>query len=236
MAVVQVESPRFAQPFNGVYEHAVYPQPILTEQFLLPWAQSLPSRKIVDLAAGECIEARILEGEGYDCLAIDASAERLQKGGFSNSRVGLVDELVLVPNSIGGALLKDAIIFFPPETQDAMLAQLREAIQPHGSLLIISQLADALRIHYIPRGSNLPQKETYGDNTDWKDKVAQLSDDLIIAVEYRVDHQTLAETGQRHGFEYQRLLDYQFGDPIALENRWISRRSGFISKLIKKDI
>jgi hypothetical protein len=227
---ISLEKPRLIQAFNSVEATAENPQPLVFDNFILPWAKKLPDGRIVDLAAGDCVEAKLLAKAGFRCLAIDASPLRLQEGGYPDAQVGPVDKLNLPNNSVSGLLLKDTLVFLPPDTRKSMFNEAKRVLKPGGSMLVISQLSEALRIHYVPNGSNYPIKDTYPDNENWEAHLKSLRGDQIIAVEFATTPETTAREAEQAGMKGDNLLIYDFNHPIALENRWV-QRSGFITEI-----
>jgi hypothetical protein len=234
---VSLEKPRFVQAFNDKEPGAEQPQPLLFDQYILPWAKGLPAGTIIDLAAGNCTEAKLLTAKGLECLAIDASAIRLQEGGFPNTRIGTVDKIYAPDNSASGILLKDTLVFLSPETRQAMLEETLRVLEPGGSMLIVSQLGTRTRYQLIPKGSQFPIKDFPEDGDHWEIQLQRYRDvgDQVIGIEFPSNPDVVEQQARAVGLEYTTVLAYNFDDPIARENRWITR-PGFIAQLRKPSL
>lgn len=211
-------------------------QPYFSEHVLGPWLKHIPKppQTIIDLAAGYGIEAAQIEAAGHPCIALDLSIDVLSKKVDLGRRiVADIGMLPLAPNSVGGVLIKDAIVFLSPEQRQKAFDSLSKSLVSEGSILVASQLSDCLRVRYVPKESNLPQYETFRDASGWEEKLAEVSEEgTIFAVEFPSRPDDLLSIAQQCEFGIMGLESYDLFSGLAEDNRWL-KRSGFVVEMRK---
>lgn len=225
------------QSFDGVanlHKNEVGPK---TAEVILNWAGTLPKSRggIVDLAAGQGIEASMLAGKGYRVLGIEISDFMIQNSYHGEMIRGDLTNLKLRQNSYSGALLKDAWIFLPIEKRLKFLGAVKKALVKDGSLLIISQMSDT-RAHLVPIGSRYPTKILRNDFRTYEEWIRNIEKQQnmgsnVFAIEYESEPNGIIELAKKVGFKAS-IEEYGYRSALSQENRWIEM-SGFIAKLKK---
>ncbi|MFA6005965.1 MAG: class I SAM-dependent methyltransferase [Patescibacteria group bacterium] len=223
------------------------PEEPFNTQILLPWARRLPTPgRILDLTAGQGIEAHTLRGLGYPTVAADLSFFMLQNAYADRRVLHEVTSLPFAPYSFEGALTKDALVFISPTDRVAMFRGLKRLIRPHGSLLVNSQISTHMKIYYRPKDSNLATSEIVANTQQlfpasktghgpWIDQIAQITNagGHIFMVEYPATPELILGQAQEFGFT---PVDMQLYNPHTIDtqsNRW-SPLGRFILELKKQ--
>lgn len=210
----------------------------LTQKIILPWAykiaDTLPNNTILDLAAGQGIESRILSEAGFDVISQDASSEMLAASYYQGPKVvGIAEQLPYQDASFAGILLKDALVFMSPESRDEMLNEAKRVLIPGGKMLVISEYT-RMRVWKQDRPGSLAYKDTYPTNENWQELLADARSahdyDFIFAADYR-DFMPQAES---HGFHVALRSSHGFDSPYYTEKRWGGGNGGFVVELTKK--
>jgi len=212
-------------------ERGVYIQ----DNVIGPWLRRLPESTggVLDLAAGQGIEAQFISEQGVPCTTIEPSAFLRKNSYYRHIKKGSVATLDFPPNSFGGVLLKDALIFISPNDREKMMSSVRRLLVGGGSFLIISELNSTLRIRYLPNGSQYPQSETYARKKvkdHWQEAIAETAKSgKIYGTEYEATVEGIMRLAQQYGFNIS-AYEYSVAHPIAQENRWV-QKTGFVAEI-----
>ncbi len=207
--------------------------------YILDWARGLPKSEkgVLDLAAGRGFEVVGLRNEGIKAFGIDQTQRMVQEKVTPFIMHGEATNPPIHDNSISGAILKDAILFFSPEDRKRMLLALQKSLVPGGSLLILSELSDALRIRYLSGKSKWPAHEAFdvSEARHWAKYVKKLQDtgDEVVSVEFPSVPEDIRQLALENGFTFHLLESYKFGSPLAEERRWSKNKPGYICVLEK---
>lgn len=223
-------------------------QPVFTQTVLLPWVQRGSSKLILDLGAGQGIESACLSSSGFKCLALDES-ETLTGNSYAPNK--LRGDFVRSPflpfkdGLIPKILFKDTLIFLSPEDRAKLFQELKRVMTPDGSLLIVSQLGDRMRVHYQPEQNKSLVTESFTDDDDWERKIKPLTINgtQLSSIEYVTTPDSLMVTAEKCGLDVVMMIKYNHLDDLSLENRWVPGQvgpsgrkvgiSGFVMELVK---
>lgn len=215
----------------------------LSENYILPWANSLAGNRILDLATGQGFEARELARNNFWVAGVDLSREMLRKNFHSMNVVGLSGKLPFRGKIFNGALMKDAWIFFSPKAKGETLGEIKRVLKPGGSLLLITEIGDKERIFFGRKdgGDGAPFYDSYPNDYNWQQRVDQTNKYSKVGhVEFICTVQSAQEVANENGFNCEILREYDHFDPLACESRWNRGetvygapigKSGFIAKL-----
>ncbi len=205
------------------------------DKIVLPWLRRLPTSPsgVLDLAAGQGIEAQFISEQGMSCTAIEPSAFLRKNSYYRHIKNGSVATLDFPQNSFGGVLLKDALIFIPPDDREKMMSSVRRLLVGGGSFLIISEQNSTLRIRYVPNGSQYPQSEAYDWESvkdHWQEAIAETAKSgKIYGIEYVATVECVMRLAQQYGFNVS-AYEYSVAHQIAQENRWV-QKAGFVAEI-----
>lgn len=210
----------------------------LTQKIILPWAykiaDTLPNNTILDLAAGQGIESRILSEAGFDVISQDASSEMLGASYYDGPKVvAIAEQLPYQDASFAGILLKDALVFMSPESRDEMLDEAMRVLVPGGRMLVASE-STYMRVWKQDRPNALAYKDTYPTNDNWQALLtdAQTAHDYIFI--FAANVADFSQQAHRHGFRVSVKSDHTFNSPYYKEKRWGGGEGGFVVELAKR--
>lgn len=210
-------------------------QAVLNKNFILPWLSALPRKNnlVLDLACGQGIESRVCESQGFRYIGQDTSRTLLSSSIHRDKVFGDVTALPFRDSQFSGVLIKDAMIFLPPEDREVMFTELKRILIPGGSVFISSQVGNRLRFHYLPKGSKIAQKESFENQYGWQEKLEMMkAEGQVFSIEFVTEPSGIQQLSSNLGFSIQLLHEYTWDDPLSRENRWIER-NGFVMQLIK---
>jgi ubiquinone/menaquinone biosynthesis C-methylase UbiE len=207
------------------------------QQLLLDWAATLPAGfPIIDLAAGQGIEAHYLATQGYSIIAQDPSELFANNSYHSNNRIGVAEALPDADASAGGILLKDAWMFLSPTQRMACLTESFRVLVPGGSLLLLSEQQSAHRARYLPNNSQLPQVMSgydYSNDETYFSELEKLAkENNVFTLEYRSTADEVISLAETAGFTLDHQESYSATSALARKNKW-AQKAGFILVLKK---
>lgn len=235
------------QPFGIAYnEKPPIEASTYTTEYFDPWLESLTGNHVLELAAGQGIEAKHATEKGFKVVCLDLSREMAAKTHFDKNQYTQADvaHLPFPENSLDGVYGNDFLIFVSPEKKRLMLNEIFRVLKPGGKVLLQSQIGDKLRIrYYIVKGRNpdgTPQyaqanpHETYENNDSWQEKVREIENkgDEISVIEFHLTPEMFEQDAAQAKFINLHTTQYGYNDPLSKEDRWYDY-SGFITSMEK---
>ena len=175
--MTRIEAGQAFEHQSALCSHEAAPEKLMHE-VVLPWVLTLPRNPgpILDLAAGQGIEAKFLSDKGYYCVGSDLSQLMTRNSQNARRIRAKADSIPLKDQSLSGGFMKDAWGFLSPEMKQHALEEIKRVLVYDGSFLIVTQLGSCMRIYYTENSSRYgsPLKDTYDNDSNWQEVVSQL--------------------------------------------------------------
>jgi ubiquinone/menaquinone biosynthesis C-methylase UbiE len=205
---------------------------------LLRWANALPASPsgIIDLAAGQGIEAFFLNQAGFKCFAVDASQLMISHSFVPDmARLGNAFKLAEPNDTYGGVLLKDALIFFSPPQRILLFEEAYRILIPGGRIIIISEEISTFAQVYSPdtgvtsnywMNSSKPSMFTKNKSNyeSWLNAIysAEANGAIVDSVEWGTDLGDTVLLAENKGFRTVSAIRYNSDDPQLQGSVWTS--------------
>lgn len=200
---------------------------------LLSWAQSLPDspHPLLDIAAGQGVEAAFLSANGYPTIAQDPSELYKDNAYHDVFRMGVADHLPDENESIRGIICKDVWLFLSPRQRMKALTEAYRVLVLGGSMLIISEATAQHRAHYIPKGSKYPQRFSNPEMTDadfYKhvESMSKNGDD-VFTIDYKSTPDSVVNSAVECGFGVESVTSFSLKSELAQQNKY-AKKAGFV--------